>query len=187
MGFGLAALSEPVTYMLLGEQWKEASTVIAGFAIISTSQYLLLPLSTLLNVDGHMKIQSYIMWIEFLVFLILAFILVPIYDLKGLIYARFASSLINSGMVLVVTKKNLSINITALLNVIYRPLCGAAIMYVLIFTFLPNYESTITKLCFGLGAGSCFYITWIYITWLWTGRPDGIELTLHQKIFSKTR
>jgi len=185
LGFGLAAVSEPVTFLLLGTQWSGAVPYLAGFAIISTTQFLLLPLSTLLNVDGHMKIQSYVMWIEFFIFSILSFILIPTYSLNGLVLARILSSIANLSMVIIMAKILLHISFKSILKAVLSPLFGATLMYILIWQFLPQYSTASIQLGIGILMGSTFYTTWIYLIWILRNKPDGIERTFYEKIFAQ--
>lgn len=61
----------------------EAAPFVAGFTMIGVVQGLTGPLTTLLNVVGHVKVQSKIIWLEFVAFVLLAVALTPEYKLIG--------------------------------------------------------------------------------------------------------
>ncbi|MGE0112826.1 lipopolysaccharide biosynthesis protein [Aquabacterium sp.] len=174
LGFGLAAVSAEATLVLLGAQWREAAPFVAGFAMIGVVQYLTGPLTTLMNVVGHVKVHSKVIWMEFAAFALLAAALTPEYELIGLIVARLISGLLHALMVIAATHKYLQLPAGTALLTYLRPVLGSVAMYVMLTSFSVSSIAPIelmTKVILGGG----FYVTWMLSTWALAGKPDGIE------------
>lgn len=178
LGFGMAAVSEQFTPLLLGQQWLGATPFVAGFAIIGVGQYLTSPLSTLLNVAGHVRVQSRIVWIEFLAFVALAFILTPIYHLEGLMIARIASGLVQSVLMMIAARTYTGILLRSTLGSLLRPFAGAITMYLILVTWGNPFSSNIAILVANVMLGAVIYTTWLLLTWHFSKRPDGLESTI---------
>lgn len=174
MGFGLAAVSQEATRVLLGPQWLEAAPFVAGFAMIGVVQYLTGPLNTLMNVAGHVKVQSKIVWLEFVVFALLALALTPTYKLIGLMLARLLSGLVHAFLVIFATRKHMHLPVQQSLMTYVRPLIGSLLMYALLTSFNVSHIAGI-ELTVKVVIGGVFYTCWILGTWVLVHKPDGIE------------
>ena len=189
LGFGLAAVSNEATLVLLGTQWLEAAPFVAGFTMIGVVQYLTGPLTTLLNVVGHVKVQSKIIWLEFVAFALLAVALTPEYKLIGLIAARLISGLLHALMVIVATRRYLHLPMRSALMTYLRPVVGSVAMYFTLTSFSVSSIAPI-ELAIKVVLGGVFYVAWILITWALAGKPDGIEtmgVSLLDRVLSKWR
>lgn len=174
MGFGLAAVSQEATRVLLGPQWLEAAPYVAGFAMIGVVQYLTGPLNTLMNVAGHVKVQSKIVWFEFVVFSLLALALTPTYKLIGLMVARLLSGLVHALLVICATNRHLQLPIGQSLLTYVRPLFGSLLMYALLTSFNFSGNAGI-ELALKIVVAAVFYTCWMLGTWVLARKPDGIE------------
>lgn len=189
LGFGLAAVSQEATLVLLGAQWVEAAPFVAGFTMIGVVQYLTGPLTTLLNVVGHVKVQSKIIWLEFVAFVLLAVALTPEYKLIGLIVARLISGLLHAFMVIFASSRHLHLPMRSALLTYLRPLAGSVAMYFMLTSFIVSSIAPI-ELAIKVVLGGIFYVAWILITWMLAGKPDGIEtmgVSLLGRVLSKWR
>lgn len=175
LGFGLAAVSEPATLLLLGPQWTSAAPFVAGFAIIGVVQYLTTPLNTFLNVAGHVSVQSRIVWIEFLVFVVLAALLSPSYHLQGLMLARIGSGLLHALLMMFASRVHLQLSLRKTLGALIRPLIGSSLMYSLLILGGQSSSSPTINLMSNIFLGSVFYTAWILLTWRMARCPDGLE------------
>lgn len=189
LGFGLAAASHDATLVLLGQQWQEAAPFVAGFAMIGVVQYLTGPLSTLMNVVGHVKVHSKVIWLEFFAFALLAAALTPEYKLMGLVVARLLSGLLHALMVVVSTKQYLALPMRASLSTYVRPVVGSVAMYVMLTSFSVSSIAPI-ELMAKVILGGVFYVAWMLSTWIVAGKPDGLETMatgLLSRVMSKWR
>jgi O-antigen/teichoic acid export membrane protein len=175
LGFGLAAVSDHATLILLGNQWSEAVPFVAGFAIIGVVQYLTSPLSTMLNVAGYVRIQTRIVWVEFAAFVALALLLTTTYHLQGLMWARIGSSVLQAFLMMLAAQHYGQLPMQKTFAVLIRPLCGSALMYGLLVTWGGWNMLPIAELIVSTIAGGIFFVAWLLITWHLVGRPEGLE------------
>jgi O-antigen/teichoic acid export membrane protein len=187
LGFGLAAVSEQATVVLLGQQWHAATPFVAGFAIIGVVQYLTTPLSTLLNVEGHVRVQTRIVWTEFLAFISMAFLLTPTYHLQGLMIARIGSGLLQSFLMIIAARTYAGISLGSTAGSLLRPFTGSLFMYGILATWGNLFLNPLANLVVNIVLGAIVYTSWLLLTWLLAKQPDGLEATVIQFVRSKTR
>lgn len=185
MGLGMAAVSSQVTAVILGPKWTEAAVFVAGFAIIGVVNYLTGPLTTLMNVAGHVKVQTKIVWMEFAVFAALAVLLVEPMGLVGLMLARLAAGLFHSGYMAAQTSHHMELPLVSILKCYSRPLSGALLMYALLAHTGAWSTHVFLDLGLKVSSGVAFYSVWILLTWRLSGRPQGIEATALDFLQSK--
>ena len=178
LGFGLAALATPATHLLLGSGWSGADQYVAVFSIFGALQIVQSPFSTLLTLRGHTKMQSKAVWLEFIVFLTSAAILVPMFFLMGFVWARMLGSASNLTVTLLSVRRNcrLSLKVTAIALV--RPLGGAVLMYWLVKAAVSHVDGDVLKLSLGIACGVIVFSMWSFMSWLVVRRPDGLESTI---------
>ncbi|MFZ2388015.1 MAG: lipopolysaccharide biosynthesis protein [Polaromonas sp.] len=182
MGFGFAAVALPATHLILGPTWSGAAQYVAAFAIASTLQIMQSPFSTLLLMRGHTKVQSHAVWLEFAVFLIAAVALVPTFFLIGLVWARMLGSVANLGATLLATRRYCGIPLKSAAKTVMRPLLGAAGMYLLVQTIVDHVQGDAWQLGLGISCGAVAFTVWSVFSWQVTGRPPGLESTVHSFI-----
>ena len=179
IGFGVAAISVPLTLIVLGDKWIQAASFVAIFAIISTFQFVTSPLITLLILNGYTKIQNTATWIEFLLFAVAAYILLPYFDLIGLAIARLFASVISAGLILYFSNKYCFTNIYSMLSSIFRPMIGSLLMGVGVNYLLNRLsDGSYVYLAIAIFIGAGFYFFWCLLTWLMLGKPEGLESTV---------
>ena len=187
LGLGLAAVSDQATLLLLGPQWLAAAPFVAGFAVIGVVQYITEPLNTLLNVAGHVRVQSRIVWIEFVIFVTMALLLTPLYHLHGLMLARIGSGLLQAVMMMFAARQFAQLSLKRTASTLVRPIMGACLMYGLLVAWGNWFDYPMVDLLGKVIVGAVFYISWILITWQLAKRPDGIESTVIGVLKSKIR
>jgi lipopolysaccharide exporter len=178
LGFGLAAVSNDATLVLLGNQWHAAIPFVAGFAIIGSIQYLTVPLAALLNVAGHVKVQSRIVWIEFLSFVLFAIVFVWKCDLIGLVFARIGSSLLQSILMLFAAQKYVQLSFFSSLRSLVRPLMSSILMYCFLIVAEFHFGGVLVNLIGNISIGALTYVFLLVGSWALARRPEGIESTV---------
>ena len=177
VGFGFAAVAAPATSVILGPAWSGAVPFVAAFAIASTLQVMQSPFSTLLLMRGHTKTQSHAVWLEFVFFLMFAAMLVPTFYLIGLVWARMVGSLINLLFCVLATHRYCKMPMKQVGTAIARPLFGAILMYLLVETVVSHLQSVPLQLGLGIVCGALSFALWSFLTWVWSGKPAGLEST----------
>lgn len=178
VGFGFAAVAAPATSLILGPAWSGAVPFVAAFAIASTLQVMQSPFSTLLLMRGHTKTQNHAVWLEFVVFLMFAAMLVPTFYLIGLVWARMVGSLINLLYSVLATHRYCEMPMKQVGTAIARPLVGAMLMYLLVDTVVSHIQSALLQLGLGIVCGGLSFALWSFVTWIWSGKPAGLESTI---------
>jgi len=185
IGLGFMAVATQATEIALGSKWLEAVPFISLFALVSVLQTVTSPANTLLILHGHTRSQSQIVWIEFFSFALAALVLVPGFQLVGLALARIFSSAVNSCVTLLYAQKICQLRMTAALKTVGRPLIGAALMYGLV-TYLISLPGIIHSPALGLAtailSGAVFFMLWSLASWHMSGRPEGLESTIMDKV-----
>jgi len=181
LGLGLAAVSQPVTMLLLGEKWTAATPFITAFAIIGTTQFIMIPFNALLNVRGHLKAQTNIVWIQFAIFCLSCYPLTLHFQLMGIVAARMISGLSSGIMLGIVANRILNIRVQSIAAALFRPLLGSILMYFLIDFILIRNLSPFFQVLQGVAVGGFFFPAWIFFTWFLVGKPDGVERTIYDQ------
>ena len=179
VGLGVAAIAIPLTEVILGEKWREAAPFVAVYSMVAAVQFIVSPLATLLVLKGHTKIQSFAVWIEFIIFALFALLLISNYNLVGLAIARLIASTFNIIFITYLAWKYCFINLYAVASSIARPLVGAIIMNILVVKLISNtHWSIYSDLFVGSSVGALFYFLWILFTWIVIKKPEGLESTI---------
>lgn len=178
VGFGFAAVAAPATGLILGPAWGGAVQFVAAFAIASTLQVMQSPFNTLLLMRGHTKVQSYVVWFEFAVFLVFAAVLVPSFFLIGLVCARMLGSLANLVVTVLAAHRYCDTSLRLVSIAIARPLFGAMLMYLLVVTVVNHTLGDSMRLCLGIASGGLSFTLWSMFSWLLSGKPAGLESTV---------
>ena len=186
VGLGMAAVSVPLTSIVLGEKWIEAAPFVAIYAIVAAVQFISSPLITLLVLRGHTRIQSFAIWIEFIFFILFVFLLVNDYKLVGLAIARLIASILNVIVIFYLSKKLCGVDLGKLIFSIARPLIGAIGMSVFVIGLIDFMQISIyLELLIASFSGALVYFFWILFTWILFKKPEGLESTLLDFIKNK--
>lgn len=182
IGLGFMAIATQATEIALGSKWLDAVPFISLFALASVLQTMTSPANTLLILHGHTRSQSQIVWIEFASFVMAAIALVPGFHLIGLALARILSSAASSFVTLLYTKKICRLPIAPILKTIARPLAGAVAMYGLVTYLQGIIDAPMPRLAAAILSGAIFFMLWSLLSWQLSGRPEGLESTLMDKV-----
>ena len=173
IGIGLAVVSQDATAVILGAKWVDAAPFMAGFALIGTISNFSSPFNTLLNVAGYVKVSTYAVWLEFVLFVGLSFLLIADHQLMGLIYARIASGLLKCQLFITVTSLRSNLKMRTVYALVWPPLLASGTMAA-VLVYLPiTLQSDLTRLMLKVFLGAAVYIVCLLILWVVCGKPDG--------------
>jgi len=178
IGVLFSVLSLPATLMILGENWRAAAPIVAVFAIISTVQIMLSPVSTLLILRGFTRVQSTVVWLEFAVFLLAAAFWVPAQGVIGLAYARLLGSICNAMAMAVQAHRCCGLQLSALALALLRPFLSAVCLILTALTVLHWLVRPDLQLLVAGALSLVAYLLCTVIAWVIAGRPEGIESTV---------
>lgn len=185
---GVAAFAVPLTAVVLGPTWMQASSYVAVYALAASAQFSVSPLLTLLILRGHTRSLSAIVWMELAVFVLGVIALLPTFHLVGLVWARLISSTFNAGMTAFYTHKLCDLKFGAVLRALWRPMAGAIGLYGIghVVTSLSGLLDW-QKLLVGGIVGVTFCASWAFLSWWFSGRPEGLESTLVDLVQARSR
>ena len=178
VGLGFAAVALPATELLLGTRWIEAVPFVALFALAGVVQFAMSPLTTLLVLRGHTRLQNHIVWAEFAVFAICSLTLIPHLHLIGLIWARIIASSANALITALCARSYCQVSIIAIGSALLRPMVGAISMYGLVDLLMRWLTGNTWSLVLGITVGVLTYSAWILLSWFVAGKPEGLESTV---------
>ena len=187
VGLGFAAVATPATVLLLGAQWLGAAQFVALFALAGVVQFAASPLSTLLTLRGHTRLQNHIVWAEFAVFVLCSLVLVPQLHLPGLVWARIAASGVNAMVTALCASLYCQLALSAMVKVLLRPTLGAVGMYLLVNLTMQFLSGSAWSLAICITLGALAYTSWTFFTWFAADRPEGLESTIYDFLASGKR
>jgi O-antigen/teichoic acid export membrane protein len=179
---GFSAIALDATRLVFGDKWLDASPYVAVFVLTAALRSNGGPLRAFLTLIGQTRVQSAITWLEFFSFAGIAALLVPGCHLLGLAYARVASSLLSLLFLVAAAHRHCHLPWTAIFFNCYLPIVISAIMYFLVNAISEAFDIIAMRLVTGIFAGTVFYISFIWMTWLASGRPEGLESTVMDRI-----
>jgi lipopolysaccharide exporter len=183
IGLGTYATAPMLTFILLGPKWHAAGVFVGVYALVTVLQTLASPLTTLLTLRSHTRIQNHLVWCEFAAFVVIALILTPSYGLIALAWARLLASSVNFILVLCSVAFYCQLPIGKLSPHLIRPLIGSVLMAWSVM-YLPMWTTQIHLQFFtAVTFGATMYGAWALSTWLVLGRPEGLESTIWDKLF----
>lgn len=180
LGFGMSAVSEPMTLYVLGPNWTDASSFVAVFAIVGAIYSLNGPVWSLMTLRGRTKGLSSAVWVEFGVFAICALALVPFYALMGLVWSRLIGVTVNLCVIYWLGAQICNLSLRESLFAIARPLLGSILMYLAVNLFLAHFGIGIVPLVAAVLFSIVGFSIWCYFGWIIFGRPEGLESTLFE-------
>lgn len=173
VGIGLAVVSQDATAVILGSKWVDAAPFMAGFALIGTISSFSTPFSALLNVAGYVKVNTYAVWLEFILFVGLSFLLIMHHQLMGLIYARIASGLFKCQLFISVTSIRSDLKIRTIYALVWPPLLASGIMAAVLIYLPISLQNDLIRLLLKVILGAAVYIICMLVLWIIVGKPNG--------------
>lgn len=180
IGLVFAVMAPHATELLLGAKWIDASKFVALFAIVSTLLIVFNPIATMLFIQGHARLQTIVVWIEFVCFAIVSVLLVPYYGLFGLAYARVCGSALQALLLLLLGDRVGHLPAWRAVRTVLRPLAGALLTALLVHLLLQQVAGlpVLLRILACVAVATPVYVGYSFLTWAWAGRPEGVESTL---------
>lgn len=184
---GLALVAEEVVKLMLGEKWLAAISFIqilawvniAG-AITNSSGYVLISL-------GRVRDSVFSLWLQVVIFAVLALTFFAGSEALQLAWLRLYVGIGGIGITFWLILHALPVlSLRDVIRTIVRPILGAAGMYGMLVYAFPNMDSPLAVvLLFKVIVGTITYIIFVITLWWFSGRPEGAETYLLNKISSR--
>ncbi|MDR2112590.1 MAG: hypothetical protein LBQ62_05765, partial [Candidatus Accumulibacter sp.] len=104
--------------------------------------------------------------------------------LLGLAYARGIGSLFSIAGLLSACHKYCGLHWKSSLKYCYRPIIIAFLMYLVVSVVISGSDSIFIRLPAGIATGASFYIILVMFSWYISGKPEGLESTVVDKLRS---
>jgi lipopolysaccharide exporter len=187
LGIGFMAISTQATEVILGTKWVDATPYVAVFALVIVLKTTSAPARSFLIVLGHTRDQSIAVWLDFAGFLISALLLVPLFHLLGLAYARAVGSFIYLVITLITAKLKCGLPLGRTVANLMRPITGAIMMGLLVKWITEYAGGHFTGMLAGIASGVIIYTLWCLSSWWLFGKPEGLESTVLDKLSELAR
>lgn len=176
LGTGVALLSPIVVPVFLGDQWNEAIEPLFYIALAAALNALKSNTAYVLYAREMPRITTFDLAFKSFLFLSLLLILIDLNGVVGAAQAFFYSSLTSLIISFFIIKKAIMLPISVQLGVYIKPVIANLTMtlnILLAFQYLPL--SGIIGIVFYTILGAVSYTSVLYIAWVLSGKPSGLE------------
>jgi len=164
---------------MLGHGWTGVSAYVKPFAIYGAISVACDPLGPLLFYRGFARMQTMVVWLEFIVFIVSGWLFYLNAGLVGLVYGRIFSAVFHQACNLHIARRHCELSLRQSFSAVWRPASGAVLMYELVAwldtQMLLQGAGELMRLAGGVCLGACFYLFWIWASWRTAGSPAGLE------------
>lgn len=184
---GIAALSDQIVTIVLGTKWADAGPLMQILAINGAIMLLHSSIATYLIASGLPRVYLGANVVFVVILLAMFALLIPKLGLLGAAWAYLVSSILSTPVFIYLLKSKLSISPLVFVRALTRPILCAVLMTIGLYAFaLPvSSENTLSgagNLLANIGLGILIYSATILISWVLSGRPDGGERLIADKI-----
>jgi PST family polysaccharide transporter len=175
--FGIAALAPVLVPTLLGERWIDATEVVALLAWAGALQIVNATTHPAFLALNKPSVPAIIGACHAAALVLALPILGTGIGLTGVLLGILCARLVSVPATIMFALQLLGLRLGDLVRVLWRPLIGAAIMYVAVVVYLAGGggNSGIGVLATAVGLGVVCYTGAVVALWWLSGRPDGAE------------
>ncbi|ADC62727.1 lipopolysaccharide biosynthesis protein [Allochromatium vinosum] len=181
---GLALVAGEVVAVLLGDQWHEAVPLLQLLALMGVVQALTATSGYLLLVLGRLAEATGLIWIQVMLFAILALALCPGGSAIEIAALRLTAAVVAVGLTIWLLLRVLPVlRLAEFIAVIYRPVLGALLMALSIVAVdALSEQPPVILLAFKILVGFLVYLAVILFAWRLSRCPAGAESWLLDKV-----
>jgi lipopolysaccharide exporter len=182
-GLGISMVADPMVRVALGEQWLSAVPVIQIIAIACPFSVFATISATFLSAGGRPRAVFLLSTVSALIRIPLMIGLIYPWGLRGAAAGVAISLVIDQGMFLRHTMRELAITVTHLVSSAWRPIAASLVMVGCLTAFgmawtparVADGWSSIEDLGARCATGAVVYAIALILAWLLAGRPTGVE------------
>jgi O-antigen/teichoic acid export membrane protein len=174
---GMSILAEPLTRLILGDQWIEAAPALCWLSLSIIPAMFVTPLAPLSMALNRTRILLHLASIEFLLKLPLTFVGAAYYGIAGVLVARVGIALVIAGGSMLAVRELIALSIRDQVLGPWRPILSCIIMAAFIvplesrFRGLPVNLSMVAGLIATIFLGAVVYSASMFLLWWIAGRP----------------
>lgn len=178
---GLAVCAPFLVRLLLGPKWVQAADIIEILAFFGITQVMQSNAYAAFLALGRPQVFARISAVNVVILVTLLIALTPAYGLMGAAWAYVAAAVITLPVGFYFITRYLGLSPVTYIARLWRPLCGAALMYVGIRALGPPLPGLMTlpaaqsarSLAICIVIGAPLYISAVLLLWLACGQPQG--------------
>jgi lipopolysaccharide exporter len=186
-GVGIAATSELIVTVVLGDKWLAAIPLISVLAFVGSLNALQTNCGNVHYAMGRPELLTMCAAIQ--VVLLIPFMIWGAYEYGalGIAYAYVVSAaIINVPLNYAILLHRLKLPLAQVLSLYWRPVIGSVVMYFLTTAVARELSPSVGALLGAIAFGAIVYGLTVGLLWLAAGRPNGPEKTLLDKILLPT-
>jgi O-antigen/teichoic acid export membrane protein len=174
---GIAASAPVLVPTLLGEQWVNATQVVALLAWVGALQIVNATTHPAFLALNKLSVPAIIGVCHAIALVFALPVLGVKVGLSGVLLGILCARLVSVPATIMFALQLLHLRLGDLVRVLWRPLVGAAIMYVTVISYLTwaGGKSGIAVLATAVGLGIASYVVSVLALWWISGRPCGAE------------
>jgi lipopolysaccharide exporter len=184
-GGSLFSVSDDFIIVLLGEQWQQYAGVFRLLVIAAVFTAMGGVASPLLVAAGRIRVLALYTWVQLALMIAgLSIVATVSVDLAGVAAVRIIVSAFMFALLISATVGVSGASIKQIRDVLVRPLLALVGMMIAIeLVDVPSDVGQFVGLAYKLLVGVVSYAAIIESTWLFVGRPDGIENEMNLRLF----
>lgn len=186
---GIAATSELIVLVLLGEQWADAAPLISILGISGAIMAMESNIGSVYMALGKPRMIAILFGFYVAILVPMIVVLTSEYGAIGAAWACLITGVINIPVYYLAMFQTLHLKLRKFLTVVWRPIVGSVIMYFVVRAVANNLETelgSIQALPYLIGVialGAVVYTALIATMWLISGKPNGAEqVALHESL-----
>jgi lipopolysaccharide exporter len=178
VSFTLLVTAPEVVAVVLGARWADAAPLMKWLALFGGFSALVLVLEVPLWVAGRTNLSAAQTWLELAVIVPATLLAVHRYGVEGAAAARAGVSMVMVPIMMALTARTGNIPFRRLVAALWRPLCAAVLMVGAVHVLpLEFVEPAFVRLLLKGAACVLLYPLALWVLWLASGRPAGVEAT----------
>ncbi len=179
IGAGVSVVAEDLVAVLLGDQWDIAIPLVQylaiGGALFAVTHTMF---NQILVATGREKSAAVLAWVRLGVTVPILLVGLNWNGAVGVAQATIVAPLVYLPLTYLETRRAVHLPLSALFGVLWRPVAGAALMYLTIrILHMASLDWAALRLLWDIAVGVVTYGVLITALWLLAGRPDGAENT----------
>jgi len=177
IGAGVSATAQDLVAVLLGDQWDIAVPLVQylaiGGALFAVSHTMF---NQILVATGRERSAAVLAWVRLGVAVPILLTGLAWNGVVGVAQATIVAPLVYLPLTYLETRRAVNLPLRSLFGLLWRPVLGAALMYLAIKTLHPaGMDWTVLRLLSDIAVGAGTYGVLVLGLWLLSGRPDGAE------------
>lgn len=177
VGFGIAAVAQPLVMAVLGMKWIDAVQLIAVLALSGAVGATQTNNSSVWLALGRPHEVSRVLLFFLITLFSTMYLFVHKFGIVGVGYAYLAAQAVNVPLGMLTTKKLLKFSFSSLSKVVWRPIVACVLMYACVRLIDRQLVDMmpLLRLILDSAAGVVAYVVLVLALWWLSARPGGAE------------